>query len=90
MNRLLLAFLALLTGLVTQVSPAQARLGAASETEIGALERVHAATPSAAALAAIDGPAARQDRRDGQRPRPVPRPQVFVPTVLFGPDRAFE
>ena len=90
MNRFLLAMLALLTGLVTQVAPAQARLGAQGDTEIGSLEQFRAAKPAANAIAAVDAPVARQDRRETQRPRPVPRPQVFVPTVLFGPDRAFE
>jgi hypothetical protein len=90
MNRLLLAMLALLTGLVTQVAPAQARLGAPGETEIGSIEQVRLMKPAATAIAAADTPTTRQERRDTQRPRPVARPTVVVPTVLFGADRAFE
>ena len=90
MNRLLLAILALLTGLVTQVAPAQARLGAPGATEIGSVEQVRVSKPSAVTIAAADAPAMRQGRRETQRPRPVARPTVVVPTVLFGADRAFE
>lgn len=84
--------LALLTGLVTQVSPAQARMSPPGAAEIGALETLGVTKPSAGQVAAADIPAARQERRDreAQRPRPIVRPRIFIPSVLFGPDRAFE
>jgi len=92
MNRLLLAMLALLTGLVTQVTPAYARMSPSGETEIGAPESIGVAKSAAGTIVAADIPAARQERRDrdAQRPRPITRPRVFIPSVLFGPDRAFE
>ncbi len=92
MNRILLALLALLTGMMTQVTPAQARMGGGSDTEIGAVESVRgAARPAAAATQAIAAPLARQERRDREatRVRPV-RARIFIPSVLFGPDRALE
>jgi hypothetical protein len=91
MNRLLLAMLALLTGLVTQVAPAQARMGS-GETEIGSIEQVRTGKPAAGATQAAEQPTTRQERRDreAQRPRTIPRPRVFIPSVLFGADRAYE
>ena len=92
MNRFLLALLALLAGLVTQVSPAQARLCLASETEIGATEAGRGGTRSTPCQsAAIAAPATRQERgeRESSRAR-LPRPQVYIPSVLFGADRAYE
>ena len=43
MNRLFLTLLALLTGLATQVSPAQAAVRGAEETQIGAAQTVRGA-----------------------------------------------
>lgn len=43
MNRFLLTMLALLTGLVAQVSPAQAALRAGGEAEIGSVQAVRSA-----------------------------------------------
>ena len=92
MNRLLLALLALLAGLVTQVSPGQARMGGVSDTEIGVTETGRSGARTAPSQsAAIDAPVARQERRDREfaRIRP-PRARVYIPSVLFGADRAFE
>jgi hypothetical protein len=91
MNRLLLAMLALLTGLVTQVAPAQARMGS-GETEIGSIEQVRASKPAAGATQSATQPTTRQERRerDAQRPRTIARSRVFIPSVLFGADRAYE
>lgn len=89
MNRLLLALLALLTGLVAPVAPVQARIGSA---EVGAVESMQLAGKVCAAVASgNEAPACRIDRRDRAtaRTRPV-RPRVFIPSVYFGPDRAFE
>ena len=92
MNRILLALLAILAGLVTQVSPAQARLCVVSETEIGATEASRGGTRSSPCQSAlIVAPATRQERseRGSSRARPA-RLQVYIPSVLFGADRAFE
>jgi len=92
MNRLLIALLALLTGLVTQVAPANARLCGASDTEIGAVECNRATARATAPQAAqSDAAPARAERREreGKGARAT-RPRVFIPSVLFGPDRAFE
>ncbi len=92
MNRILLALLALLTGMMTQVAPAQARMGGGSDTEIGAVESVRgAARPAAAPTQVIAAPVARQERRDREATRIRPaRARIFIPSVLFGPDRALE
>ena len=44
------------------------------------------------ATQAADQPTTRQERREreAQRPRTIPRPRVFIPSVLFGADRAYE
>ncbi len=89
MIRLLLSFLALVSGLAVQVVPAQARLCGGCKTEIGAQASVRAATHVAvrvAALAVVQrapstltvGPALRL-------PAAV---VVAAPGVLIGIDRA--
>ncbi len=92
MTRVLLALLALLTGLTVQAAPAQARLCGAADTELSAsaCERGAAAIKGAQAQAS-EGTAARAERREReiQRARPA-GPKVFIPSVQFGPDRAFE
>lgn len=91
MNRLLLALLALLTGLAAQVSPAQARMSGTSDTEIGTVEGLRSAARSALPAQSIAAPVVRQERREQEasRARPV-RVRVYIPSVLFGPDRAIE
>ena len=92
MNRLLLTLLALLAGLFTQVSPAQARLCGASDIEIGAVESGRAGARSAPCQSAVtDAPAARQEQRGRESSRVrTARPRVYIPSVLFGADRAYE
>mgnify|MGYP000151953244 CR=1 FL=1 len=91
MNRLLLALLALLTGLAAQVSPAQARLSGASDTEIGAVEGMRSAARTALPAQSISAPVVRQERREQEAARSKPvRSRVYIPSVLFGVDRAFE
>jgi hypothetical protein len=92
MNRLFLALLALLTGLAAQVTPAQARMSSGGEIELGSYEQVRSNKPATGATAAAETPAIRQERREreAQRQRSVMRPRVFIPSVLFGADRAFE
>lgn len=91
MNRFILALLALFAGLAAQATPAQARMNGAGDTEIGAVDSTRGARPAAAQSASVAAPVVRQERRDREadRIRPV-RPPVFIPSVLFGADRAFE
>jgi hypothetical protein len=92
MTRILLAILALMTGLVAQAGPAQARMNGVAETEIGASDNSRsAARTSATQGQPIDAPVAQKERRerDAQRVRPA-RGCVFIPSVLLGVDRALE
>jgi hypothetical protein len=91
MNRLLLALLALFAGLVTLSTPAQARLLSGSTAQIGTAADCRNVRPSPSPTAEPETPVLRQAKRerDAVRPKPL-RPRVFIPSVLFGPDRAFE
>lgn len=92
MNRFILALLALFAGLAAQATPAMARMGSGGETEIGAVDSGRGGSRSAAQQStSLEAPVVRQERRDreGGRVRPA-RPAVFIPSVLFGVDRAFE
>ena len=91
MIRLLLAFLALLTGLAAPVTSAQARL-AVGEAEVGAVECNRGGARSVASQAASGDPAqVRTDRRKREAQRkPQPRSRTVIPTVQLGPDRARE
>lgn len=90
MTRVLLALLALLTGLVAQAGPVQARMSSNADTEITDGQR-GSARPVQSQSQSIDAPAAQKERRERQatRIRP-PRGRVYIPSVLFGPDRALE
>ena len=91
MNRFILALLALLTGLAAQVSPAQARMCGVSETEIGSVDCTRVAPKAAASSSGGSEAAARQDRPNREQPRIRPgAPRVYIPSVQFGADRAFE
>ncbi len=92
MKRILLAFLALMTGLVAQAGPVQARMNGGADTEIGVADGARGtARPSQAQVQAIDAPAAQKERRERQATRVRPsRGQVYIPSVLLGPDRALE
>ncbi len=91
MNRLLLALLALFAGLATQIAPAQARLPGGDAVQIGCAENCRNVRPSPSPSAEPESPVLRQAKRerDSGRSRPL-RPRVYIPSVLFGPDRAFE
>lgn len=91
MNRILLALLALLSGLTVQALPAQARMCTGNETEASAVECARGSVRGAAAQS-TQAPVARGERRDrdGARTRPISRSKVYIPTVQFGPDRALE
>ncbi len=92
MNRFLLALIALLTGLVTQVSPAQARISGAEGVEIGAVVAGRsAARTSVSQPVAIDAPVTRQERRERSFSRGHPQRQsVYIPSVQLRIDRAHE
>ena len=92
MRRILLAFLALL-GLAAQVAPVQARVCGAGMTEIGVAAPLRGAPRALAARTAIAAQAATrtEPRLDGcNRTILLKRPQVYVPTVQMGIDRAHE
>ena len=92
MKRIVLALLALMTGLVAQAGPVQARMNGGADTEIGVADGSRGATrPSSVQIQAVDAPAAQKQRRERQASRIRPsRGQVYIPSVLFGPDRALE
>lgn len=92
MKRILLAFLALMTGLVAQAGPVQARMNGGAETEIGVPDGSRGtARPSQSQVQAIDAPATQKERRERQATRVRPsRGRIYIPSVLFGPDRALE
>ena len=92
MNRILLALVALLTGLAANTAPAQARMAAAAGTEIGALhnpaavlrcaEVVVASRRSSAPQVSIATPWVAELAAD--------YPRVAVPSVQLQADRAHE
>jgi hypothetical protein len=89
--RLLLTLLALMTGLAAQLSPAQARVGAGSDTEIGEVAGAVASQGRHSAIALVCPPL----QRLGWRPRTVrslepTRTGAVLPAVLQGIDRARE
>jgi hypothetical protein len=91
MTRLLLTFLALLTGLVAHSAPAAARVCDVSGAQVGALDAPLAAVRSAAQGQQVGGPRARCEVVAVERGcRKPPRQTVFLPTVQLGPDRARE
>jgi hypothetical protein len=92
MKRILFALLALLTGLTVQAGPVQARIGGNADTEIGVADGSRStARPSPAPTQSIEGPVAQKERRERQAMRIRPsRGRVYIPSVLFGPDRAIE
>jgi hypothetical protein len=91
MNRLLLALLALFAGLVTQTTPAQARMLSGDATQIGTSADCRNVRPSPSPSAEPETPVLRQARREREAARPKAlRPRVFIPSVLFGADRAYE
>ena len=90
-TRLLLTLLAVLTGLVAQLSPAQARTCAGVNTEIGEVAASSVAQRRTAAVTLASRPSQRQAwyapaalSLDPSQPAPV------VPAVLQGIDRARE
>ena len=92
MTRFLLTLLALLTGLVATGGVAEARIGGAAGTEIGAVEGERPGARSQAGQPCVtETPTTQRDprERDGGKAQPS-RPKVYIPTVQFQIDRAFE
>lgn len=90
MTRLLLAFLALLTGLAAQNS-AQAGACAPADTEIGAVAGASMAQPRAALVTLAHSPVQPDELRAAESVQPVaPHFAPMVLTVLQGVDRARE
>lgn len=92
MTRILLAFLALL-GLVAQAAPAEARVCAAGVAQVGMVapaRGVARALASHTVAAAQPGPGAAPQFDGCSRSVPAKRPEVYVPTVQMGIDRAHE
>jgi len=91
MNRFVLALLALLTGLVVPVAPAQARVDGAG-AQVGAVASLTLAAKACSKAAVVsETPVCRGERRQKAAARVrTTRSRVFIPTVLFGADRALE
>lgn len=91
MNRAFLALLALLTGLVAQVAPVQARIVGVGETEINSVAGARAGQHQTTTRPAAARPqVVRQDRQREQSRPAVRRVPVYIPSVLLGVDRTLE
>jgi hypothetical protein len=90
-TRLVLTLLALLTGLAAQLSPAQARICAGVDTEIGEVSGTSIAQRRSAAAVLAHPPIKRLALHEQAAPGLVPaRVALAVPGVLQGIDRARE
>lgn len=91
MIRFLLTLLAFVSGLSAIGPAAEARVCGLGGAEVGAVEAVSAADRVAARQQGASTPRA---RRDGIAPatgcRKAAHQTILIPTVQFGPDRAFE
>lgn len=91
MNRFLLTMLALLTGLVAQVSPAQAALQAGGEAEVGSVQTVRSAV-----RLTRQGPVRVSGKTEGatlaerHSVQPLPRLVIGTIAVRIGIDRAHQ
>ena len=92
MTRLLLALLALLTGLSAVGSSAHARMSGVSDVEVGSVESSRGgARTSTGQSTVIEAPVTQRARREREAMRVRPsRAKVYIPSVQFGADRAFE
>ena len=78
-----------MTGLVAQAGPVQARMNGSADTELDGTRG--SARPTQAQSQTIDAPAVQKERRERQATRIRPaRGGVYIPSVLYGPDRALE
>lgn len=90
MLRRLLACLALLTGLVAVGAPAHAAVSAAVAAQI---EQTQQADEAGRTVPVTCAERQRQQRLRGDKVtpcRPAEPITIYIPTVQFGPDRAFE
>jgi hypothetical protein len=91
MTRILLTLLALLTGLVAQTAPAQARMCLGREAEVGVVEAPRSGVRIVIRGSSIGAPAAR--RETGYHARSCVKPLrtiVYLPTVQLGSDRSLD
>jgi hypothetical protein len=90
-TRLVLTLLALLTGLAAQLSPAQARICAGVDTEIGEVAGAIVAQRCNAAVVLTHPPIERRALHEQAAPDFAPTMRVLaMPGVLQGIDRARE
>lgn len=90
MLRRLLACLALITGLAAAGAPAHANVAGAVAAQLEMAERVEDSTRSEEQSCADRQ---RQQRQKGVKVTPCKPSEpvtIYIPTVQFGPDRAFE
>ncbi len=91
MIRFLLTLLAFMTGLAAIAPEAEARNCGLGTAEVGAVESLPSGDRVAVRQQGIVAPVARSTGNTRQTGCPrQPRRPVYVPTVQFGPDRAFE
>lgn len=91
MNRLLLAFMALLASLLAQGGPAQARECGAGASQVGAMEAPLAQIRVAVQVQATNGAKARRELPAKESNCARSRKQIiYLPTVQLGSDRARE
>jgi hypothetical protein len=91
MIRFLLTLLAFMTGLAAIAPEAEARSCGLGTAEVGAVESLPAGDRVAVRQQGVVAPRARRDggfRQTGCVRQP--RRPVYIPTVQFGPDRAYE
>ncbi len=90
MFRQLLALLALLSGLAAYGAPAQAAIG--SGVDIGVEQAAdNAVAPKSGKPVCADREVQQKLKGEKSTPcRPAPTVVIVVPTVMFGPDRAYE
>ena len=91
MTRIMLAFLALLTGLVATGAPAATRLCSVDGAEVGSVAIPSAGERAAARRQGATAPAPRPEwqYRRSDCVKPVRKP-VYIPSVQLGIDRARE
>jgi hypothetical protein len=92
MNRILLAFLALL-GIVAQAAPVEARICGVGSAQIGAVDVSRSQARALSAQAETQEiPAVRIERRAAQcqKAPPSKKSPVYIPSVQMGIDRAYE
>lgn len=90
MIRLLLTFLAVLTGLGANADAASARMCNGQGAEIGVIEALRSGDRAVPCPTSSARPEATVEPARKATRAPLPRKPVYIPTVQFGPDRAYE